>query len=310
MSGPPLFIVFNVASGSEDALAASQRVGERLRAHGRAHEIFLVERSAELGAVIGRALHAARAAGGALVAAGGDGTLNAVAQAAWNAGLVMGVLPQGTFNYFGRAQGIPGDLDAAIDALLGAHVEPVALGMVGERVFLVNASVGLYPRLLEEREVAKKRFGRHRWVAMLAGLATVLRGRSVMTLELHAGGQTRVIRTRTLFVGNNELQLRQLGLPDALEVERGRLAAITLEPLPVLRTLWLVVRGAMGRLDGAAGVDSFAFDRLVVQPRRGQSMKVAMDGEVLRLPAPLEFRTAPRPLQLLAPDAASRAAVA
>ena len=70
-------------------------------------------------------------------------------------------------------------------------------------------------------------------------------------------------------------------------------------------TLWLVLRGAIGRLDGAEGVDSFAFDRLQVQPRRGATaMKVAIDGEIVHLPTPLVFQNAPRPLQLLVPAAA------
>ena len=304
MPCPPLFIVFNATSGSEDAEAASRQIAHRLSGAGQPHEMFPVERGTDLGATIGRAVHAAREAGGAVVAAGGDGTLNAVAQAVWNANLTMGVLPLGTFNYFSRAHNIPTELDEAIQALLASRTESVALGMVADRVFLVNASVGLYPRLLEEREAAKKVFGRYRVVAMLSALATMVRGRSVLTLELHVHGQTRVIRTRTLFVGNNELQLRQLGLAEALDVEQGSLAAVTLQPLSVMRTLWLVLRGAVGRLDGAEGVDSFAFDTLTVRPRRGtRRLKVAMDGEVLRLETPLEFRVAPRPLQLLVPQA-------
>lgn len=80
---------------------------ERLRAEGRHVETFVVGQGHDLAAVIGRAVNAARDARGAVVAAGGDGTLNAVAQAVWNANLPMGVLPQGTFNYFARAHGIP-----------------------------------------------------------------------------------------------------------------------------------------------------------------------------------------------------------
>lgn len=301
----PLFLVFNTSSGQENTAEVHRRVVERLRAAERRVETFIVGQGHDLAAVIGRAVNAARDARGAVVAAGGDGTLNAVAQAVWNANLPMGVLPQGTFNYFARAHGIPANVDDAVEALLQARVEPVTVGQVGERLFLVNASVGLYPQLLEEREQATRRHGRSRVVALVAGLGTLLRGHSVMTLELHGHGETRVVRTRTLFVGNNELQLQAIGLREALAVEAGRLAAVTLQPLPVLRTLWLVIRGAIGRLDGAEGVDSFAFDQLQVQARRGaKAMKVAIDGEIVHLPTPLVFQNAPRPLQLLVPAAA------
>ena len=301
---PPLFIVFNAASGSADAQRAYARIDELLTAAGQPHEMIRVCSGDELTRAAVRAVHAARESHGCVVAAGGDGTLDAVAQVVWNADQLMGVLPQGTFNYFGRTQGMPTGLDDGVAALLRAREQPVTVGLLGERVFLVNASVGLYPHVLEEREAAKRRFGRRRLVAVLSGLGTILSGRSVLTLELSVEGQTRVIRTRTLFVGNNELQLREIGLRHAVDVQQGRLAAITLQPVSVPRTLWLLIRGALGRLDGAEGVDSFAFDQLVVRlHRRVDGVKVALDGEVLRIPPPLIFRTAPRPLRLLVPTA-------
>ncbi|WP_257646301.1 diacylglycerol/lipid kinase family protein [Ottowia beijingensis] len=114
----PLFLVFNAASGRGDTPDVSRHVAERLRAAGRRAECFVARQPGELGAVIGRAVNAARDARGIVVAAGGDSTLNAVAQAVWNAGLPMGVLPQGSLNYFGRTHGMSTDLDAAVDALL------------------------------------------------------------------------------------------------------------------------------------------------------------------------------------------------
>jgi predicted polyphosphate/ATP-dependent NAD kinase len=72
--------------------------------------------------------------GAILVAAGGDGTLNTVAHAAVEHGCVFGVLPQGTFNYFGRTHGIPEDLadaERALLRMLGLLVRG-ALGRLGE----------------------------------------------------------------------------------------------------------------------------------------------------------------------------------
>ena len=89
---------------------------------------------------------------------------------------------------FAREHGISTELAAALDALLVADEMPVAVGMMDSRLFLVNASVGLYPDLLEERELAKRRFGRYRIVAFIAGLYTLLsHGRS---LELNLTGFT------------------------------------------------------------------------------------------------------------------------
>jgi hypothetical protein len=73
-----------------------------------------------------------------------------------------------------------------------------------------------------------------------------------------------------------------------------------------------MLHGAMGRLGESAGVEHFEFRRMVVRPtlpqgRRG--VKVAFDGEVAMLRAPLDFRVLSRPLYLLQPPAGDPARV-
>lgn len=55
-----------------------------------------------------------------------------------------GVVQQGTFNYFARTHGIPVDLADAVRHLLRAVPSPVQVAGINQRVFLVNASLGLY----------------------------------------------------------------------------------------------------------------------------------------------------------------------
>ncbi|MEX1167133.1 MAG: diacylglycerol kinase, partial [Hydrogenophaga sp.] len=71
----------------------------------------------------------------------------------------------------------------------------------------------------------------------------------------------------------------------------------------------LMLRGAMGRLGEAAGVESFEFQHMVVRPRLRPGhpeVVVAFDGEVARMRAPIDFRVLDKPLYLLqAPPAAA-----
>jgi diacylglycerol kinase family enzyme len=244
----------------------------------------------------------------AVVAVGGDGTLNTVAQAAHAAGCVMGVVPQGTFNYFARTHGIPADPADAVRHLLLSVPSPVQVAGINERVFLVNASLGLYPDLLEDREAYKARFGRSRWVAFVAACATLLRAQRRLRLHIEMGGKARDLQALTLFVGNNRLQLQQFGAePDdtlAGTPGDGTMAAVVLRPVGTLSMIGLMLHGAMGRLDEAAGVERFEFEHLVVRPAllRGRSrVKVAFDGEVTMMRAPLDFRVHAKPLYLLKP---------
>ena len=303
----PLFIALNVGSGHDDATQTRARIEGVLTAAGRSFELQLVEDPSRLADISRVAAAQARACGGVVVAAGGDGTINAVAQAAHASGCPLGVLPQGTFNYFSRAHGIPADTVEATRLLLTARACPVQVGLVNERLFLVNASLGLYPQLLEDREAAKQEFGRSRPVALAAALVTLLRQHRQLQLHIENDGQAIDMRTPTLFVGNNALQLEQFGFAQAPVVVEGRLVAVAPRPVGTLAMLWLLLRGALGRLGDADNVTSFAFRRISVTAgsrRRGRPVKVATDGEIVWLDAPIEFRVAPEPLYLLKPDLA------
>lgn len=297
----PFFIVLNVASGHQQGEDQRMAIEGVLRDAGRQYRLFCVEDTRRLAGVAAQAVAAASDCGGVVVAAGGDGTINTVVQACLGSSCTFGVLPQGTFNYFGRVHGIPAEAAEATRALLTATVEPVQVGLVNDRAFIVNASVGLYPQLLEDREAYKARFGRSRAVAMWAGLATLVRGHRQLRLRIgDAETQSQTIRTPTLFVGNNRLQLEAIGIAEAAAVEAGQLVGITLRPVGTLALLWLTLRGALGQLGAATDVHSFAFDRLTVKPRR-RRIKVATDGEVGWLQTPLEFRVSAEPLRLLKP---------
>lgn len=297
----PLFVVMNAGSGHGDTQQAIDVVREKLEASGRHHEIYLVEQPNQLLALAKKAAEKAREYSGAVVGAGGDGTLSAVAQQAYAVDRPFGVLPQGTFNYFGRTHNIPEDTAAALDALLSAPVRPVQVGQVNGQLFLVNASLGLYPRLLQEREWYKQQFGRSRLVAFAASAITLMRDHRALLLQTERDGEVKTLFTSTLFVGNNALQLEQVGIDEA-EAVPGQLAAIAMRPTSKPKMLGLLLRGALGNLGASDRIDSFAFTELTVQPRLSHAkkrIKVAIDGEIFWFDSPLRFAVAPRPLQVL-----------
>ena len=310
----PLFIVLNAGSGHSDTEEVRRSIERACDMAGRHHRIFLIDGPGRVQALAEEAVACAKARNGVVVAAGGDGTINTVAQATLGQGCVFGVLPQGTFNYFSRANGIPPDTDAALKVLLEESPRAVQVGTVNDQVFLVNASMGLYAELLEEREAVKREYGRSRAIAFGAALMTLLRGHPHWDLHLDFHGEQRDIRTPTLFVGNNPLQLRQVGIPEADQLENERLlAAVALKPAGVFGLAGLLLRGIFGKLGSADAVTSFAFETLTVAHRRSgrpghpqgkRRVKVATDGEVGWLDMPLVFRVAPEPLWLIRPEVA------
>ena len=297
-------IILNAGSGRHDAGDTRNIIEHRLTAVGRDYELTMVEQAGRLDDIARKTLARAQQQQGIVVIAGGDGAINAVTQVVLGSGCPLGVLPQGTFNYFARTHGIPCDTLQAVETLLTARITPVQVGLVNDRVFLVNASLGLYPQLLEDREAYKQQYGRSRLVALVSGLVSVLRHHRQLRISLEHAGQVRDMRTPTLFVGNNPLQLAQIGIPLIDALAQGELAAIMPKPVGTLALLGLMLRGAFGQLGETENVVSFGFKHLRVGSRqfyRQRRVKIATDGEIVWLRAPLEFRVAPEPLYLLKP---------
>jgi len=293
--------VMNAGSGRRAADERRACIEETLGERGVG--LHLVRHPRELTERIDAAIEAARAGAGAVIAAGGDGTINAVVQRVLGSGLAFSALPQGTFNFFGRNQGLSEDLRSAARGLLDVEMREVQVGRVNDHVFLINASLGLYRRLLQDRERVKQKLGRSRLVALWAGLLTLLRPHPRLSLLIRQGAGERRADVLTLVAGNNRLQLELMGLSEASAVEQGLLLGMMLPPQSRAQLLMQALRGLTGAWSEGGQVENFVFDSLTVQPlgRSRRALKLAIDGEVLRLRPPLEFSIHPTALPLLVP---------
>ncbi len=299
----PFLLVANPGAAGADAQRLDAAV-TALRATGAVVRVMQAGQGAQIPALAHSAARLAANESGAVIAAGGDGTINAVADAALQAGCAMGVLPQGTYNYFARSHGLPDDPHEAAAVWRAGHLAPVQVGTVNGRPFVVNASLGIYPKILRAREADSAAYGRNRVVALWSALRTAARAHRVLRLTLDHGSGRQRVRASLLFVGNNRLQLENLGLPQAVAVGQQQLLAIRVAPLGLGAMLRLALRGALGRLAPAEEVDSTLFQRLEVRPSgrlARRRLQVACDGEVAWMQAPLRFAVLERPLPLLCP---------
>ena len=304
MPVPKFFIMLNAKSGHHDQDDTRHKIKTAMEAAGREYELILVDDAAQLQTIARKTLAIALACDGVLVIAGGDGAINAVSQSVAGSGCKFGVLPHGTFNYFSRTHHIPSETAEALQVLLTGEPELVQTGVVNDRVFLVNASVGLYPEILEERETNKRRYGRSRFVAFISGIVSIFSRQRLMRLTIEHQGQSSEIVTQTLFVGNNALQMEQVGIPLVKAIEKDHLAAVILKPVSAIKMLAIMFRSIVGKLGDAHSVDSFGFRAMTIRPtsaRRLKRIKVATDGEILWMNTPLEFKVWPDSLLLIKP---------
>lgn len=101
-----------------------------------------------------------------VLAAGGDGTLNAVVQGLAGSQTALGVLPAGTMNVFAREIGIPvpnlqsSNLNKALEVIRAGNMREVDLFESNGQPFVQMAGVGFDAQVIEETTTeSKKMFG-------------------------------------------------------------------------------------------------------------------------------------------------------
>lgn len=242
-----------------------------------------------------------------VLAGGGDGTISAIASVLSGSSTVLSVLPVGTFNLFARYLGIPQDIGSAAALCFEGAVRSVAVAEVNGRVFLNNASLGLYPAMLRIREETYKQWGRRRFLAYFAAALAMLRPRRHLLLRIATPEGEQLLRTPLVFAARNPLQIERVGIEGSDCVERGNIAFYTLPPVG----RWGLVRAALRLMLRRASLGSdlqlICADRVHITARR-QRIRVAYDGEIERMSSPLTFHVRPNALRVLVPAPSPRAA--
>src|SRR5262245_28881854 len=142
-------VIINAGSGVDDKAANCQQITDLFDSHGIKANVHLATNGEEL---LNFARRAVAGNSQIIVAGGGDGTISAVASMLVGTDKTLGVLPLGTLNHFAKDLGIPLDLEAAIQTLAHGYSIPIDVGMVNDRVFINNSSLGLYPEIVRHRK--------------------------------------------------------------------------------------------------------------------------------------------------------------
>ena len=131
----------------------------------------------------------------ALGAAGGDGTLSAVARLAVERDLTFIPVPSGTLNHLARDLGL-NDVDDAIAAVRAGTMTAMDLGLAGDRGFVNTLTLGGYAPVVDARERLERRLGK--WPALLVALVVELR--RMEPLHIEVDGQP--LRVWLAWIGN------------------------------------------------------------------------------------------------------------
>jgi YegS/Rv2252/BmrU family lipid kinase len=290
-----MIIVMNRSAGGPDDPQA--RIVELFRAQGEEPRLLQPESGRDIAAI---ARDAAQASERIVVAAGGDGTVSAVAGALAGSDKILGVLPVGTLNHFAKDLGIPLDLEGAIRNIKEGNVAAIDVGEVNGRIFINNSSLGIYPQIVSRREAQQRRLARGKWTAFFWATIQALRRFPFLDLRIAFEGQQIVRRTAFLFIGNNEYKIAGFELGSRSCVNGGKLGLYLSHGTGRLGLFRLAFHALFGRVDQAKDFDVFSVSEARVETGK-RRLLVACDGEVERMQTPLEYRIRPAALRVLVP---------
>jgi diacylglycerol kinase family enzyme len=127
-----------------------------------------------------------------LIVCGGDGTISSAASAIVGTDTRLGILPLGTLNHFARDLGIPVDLDEAAKLIAANNERSVDVAEMNGRIFINNSAIGLYPLMVVDRDLQRKRLGRSKRLAMIVASARTVQFTSAdATVTMKRSGSTR-----------------------------------------------------------------------------------------------------------------------
>jgi diacylglycerol kinase family enzyme len=192
-------------------------------------------------------------------------------------------------------------LHAEIELAHGGDEIATAVGnAVARQPRLIVAGLGLYPDIVRDRERQQKRFGRAKWVAFASALLAALRRFPFLGVKLVIDGKEVVRRTPFVFIGNNEYRMEGFAIGERSGMDHGLLSLYVAQRPGRWRLLQLALRALTGHLRQARDFDAVLATDIVVQSRK-KRLRVATDGEVTVMAAPLHYRVRPASLIVMRP---------
>ena len=249
---------------------------------------------------------AAHGDGEIVIAAGGDGTVSAVASQLIGTDKTLGVLPIGTLNHFAKDLRIPLDLASAVRTTISGRVMPVDAAEVNGRIFINNSSLGLYPQIVSKREQQRERLGRGKWPAFAWATLHALRRFPFLDLQITVEGKQLARRTAFLFVGNNEYDIAGFNLGARACLDRGNLGLYLTHRTGRFGLFRLGMHALFGRVDQAEDFEAFCVKEARIESHK-RRLLVACDGEIAWMKTPLHYRSRANALRVLVPNEESPA---
>ncbi len=238
-----------------------------------------------------------------ILAAGGDGTMNAVIQGLEGTNTALGVLPTGTMNVFAREMGIPipnlqtSNLEKALEVAKDGFITNVDLFTANGKPFVQMAGVGFDAQVIEDTSLeSKKIFGSLAY--LMSAVKLLGENPPKMKIILSDGTEAEGV---AVLAGNGELYGGQVRLFPKADNTDGLLDILIFKE-PGYKFVLDSLKGLVGLLDlVVSSAEYLQSDSFTVVSDR--DVPIEVDGEYLGRATQVEFSSTGSKLRVLSPRA-------
>jgi len=289
------FIINPVAGGVSTRAARRQRIEDFTRRH---RINGTIELSRHGGHATGLAREAIAAGAQLVVSVGGDGTLNEVAAALVDTGVLYGMIPTGSGNGLGRDLGLPLDFDRALEVLLKGTVREIDSGVVNGLPFFNVMGLGFDAEIGRRFNLSRQR-GLFSYLRI--GLVTFFNYRRQSLVIESDSGERLSVEAFLASVANSTQYGNNAHIAPRALLDDGRLDLVAVTTRNLFFAVPLVFRMFAGSIDRSRYVRSISGTRFLI--RRTTLGPIHTDGEIHDCSAELEVSVRPRSLRVVVPGA-------
>lgn len=239
----------------------------------------------------------------AIWAAGGDGTVLALAEIAKACDLPLGVVPTGTMNLMGRDLQMSLDLDTALQQLLSATVCKIDMAEVNGHPFLCVSNLGFSTRYTQMRENLRFHSGWIRWPKIAGHMLGLMFKYPSKHIRLVSQGKSIRIKSRSVSITNNPLNEKGDFVLCRDQLDSGKLGVYVIRESNSWSLPRLISRLLLGNWKQDMDLISLDTDHLSLHFRHHRKVHVMNDGEIIKLKTPLRYHMRARSLKILRPVA-------
>ena len=227
-----------------------------------------------------------------LLIGGGDGTVRTAAQIISGSSISLAIWPIGTFNHFAKTLDLPSDFEELLNLIKNNKTVHIDLGSVNNFVFVNNSSIGLYSKLVREREKYTQIFVKRKIWKIILNITNFFSFLPNYHLNLKINNLIKDYKTYLIFIGNNFYKINLTNFGQRESLREGKLSIYILKCKSKWEMIKLIFHIIFKNQNLNEYLELFMIEEATIFSR-SKRVNVVLDGELYKITAPLKYSIKP-----------------